>query len=211
MLIERLFKDAELESFLIESHKNNWIGTSFEKYVEISTKNKGVYGEFMVEKYMEISGHSVEPPTDLGHDRIIGGIKTEIKFSLANSPTITSGRDNPLLGQKLINPDEFTFNHIAEGKDWDRLIFFGINPHPNQKDTNWKLYHTRTSSQIKPEQIRAYWMSKEDFVKHMRTLQTIFSHQQGGKKGGNDDYMAAGYGKFQYLINLPFVHDIKKW
>lgn len=210
MLVERLFQDAELENFLIESHKNNWIGTLFEKYIEVSTKNKGVFGEFMVEKYMEISGHSVEPPTDTGHDRIIGGIKTEIKFSLANSPTIKGAR-NPLLGQKLINPDEFTFNHIAEGKDWDRLIFFGINPHSKQKGTNWGLYHKRASSQIKPKQIRAYWMSKEDFGKHMRTLQTIFSRQQGGKKGNNDDYMTAGYRKFQDLINLPFVHDIKKW
>ena len=210
MLVERLFEDAELENFLIESHKNNWIDTPFEKYPEISTKNKGVFGEKVVEKYMELSGYSVESPIDTGHDRIIGGIKTEIKFSLANSPMIT-GKNSPLRGQKLINPDEFTFNHIAEGKDWDRLIFFGINPHPNQKDTNWKLYHTRTSSQIKPEQIRAYWMSKKDFVKHMRTCQTIFCRQQGGKKGNNDDYMVGGYRKFQDLINLPFVHDIKKW
>tara|TARA_R110002126_G_scaffold131598_1_gene275448 strand:+ start:32 stop:664 length:633 start_codon:yes stop_codon:yes gene_type:complete len=210
MLVERLFEDAELENFLIESHKNNWTHTPFEKYPEISTKNKGVFGEKVVEKYMELSGYSVESPIDTGHDRIIGGIKTEIKFSLANSPMI-AGKNDTLRGQKLINPDEFTFNHIAEGKDWDRLIFFGINPHPNQKDTNWKLYHTRTSSQIKPEQIRAYWMSKKDFVKHMRTFQTIFSHQQGGKKGNNDDYMAGGYRKFQDLINLPFVHDIKKW
>jgi hypothetical protein len=54
-------------------------------------------------------------------------------------------------------------------------------------------------------------MSKEDFTKHMRTCQTIFCRQQGGKKGNNDDYMVGGYRKFQDLINLPFVHDIKKW
>jgi hypothetical protein len=198
--INSLFDDGELYTFLTENQQNNWKGTRFEKYVGLSTKNKGVFGEALVERFMKtFLGATVSAPTSPGHDRIFDSFKTEIKFSLANSPR------NKKIGQKLINPDEFTFNHIAIKKDWDRFIFFGVNPNKSQFRVNW-----RTGCDAPPE-YRAYFMNKSDFVKYMDSSQRLFSPQQGGIKGGNDDYMVAGYKKFQNLIQLPFVHDIKKW
>jgi hypothetical protein len=53
-----------------------------------------------------------------GHDKVIDGYKTEIKFSLST--------------QK----DKFIFNHIACHKDWDRLIILGVN-FDNHFRMNW--------------------------------------------------------------------------
>ena len=193
-MINQLFEDGHLNAILRDNLHNNWKGTLFESYVNLSTKNKGVFGEALVEQFMKKHlGCTVSSPTNVGHDRIFGGYKTEIKFSLANSPM------DKKLGQKLINPDEFTFNHIAQNKDWDRLIFFGINPEPSQDRVNWKPGR-------KPPQFRAFFMNKVDFKKHMPS--SVFSRQQGGIAGGNDDYMVGGYNKFRSLIKLPFVRPV---
>ena len=193
-MINQLFEDGHLNSILTDNLHNNWKGTLFESYVNLSTKNKGVFGEALVEQFMKKHVRcSVSSPTNVGHDRIFNGYKTEIKFSLANSPMDKKS------GKKLINPDEFTFNHIAQYKDWDRLIFFGINPEPSQDRVNWK-------PGAKPPEFRAFFMNKVDFQKHLPS--SVFSRQQGGNDGGNDDYMVGGYNKFQALIKLPFVRPV---
>lgn len=192
-MINQLFEDGRLNAILTDNLHNNWKGTLFESYVNLSTKNKGVFGEALVEQFMKNLGCSASSPTNVGHDRIFDGYKTEIKFSLANSPM------DKKLGKKLINPDEFTFNHIAQYKDWDRLRFFGINPESSQDRVNWK-------PGARPPQFRALFMTKVDFQKHLPS--SVFSRQQGGNSGGNDDYMVGGYNKFRSLIELPFVRPV---
>ena len=61
---------------------NNWKGTPFEKYPLIDPKQKGVLGEMIVEKIMRSEGHTVKPPTDTGHDRIINNKKINSAFSM---------------------------------------------------------------------------------------------------------------------------------
>ena len=60
---------------------------------------------------------------------------------------------------------EFTFNHIGFKKKWDQIIFVGINGDMNIHITKY---------------------NKEDIPFE------LFSPQQGGKKGNNDDFMSAG-------------------
>lgn len=55
---------------------------------------------------------NIEAAENIGHDRIINGYKTEIKFSCASCRNYKW---------------RFTFNHIGLGKDWKRIIFCGIN------------------------------------------------------------------------------------
>lgn len=176
---------------------NNWIGTEWESYHIISPKHKGAMGEAYVEGYMNRKGSHVTSPINTGHDRIIDGYKSEIKFSLASSNS--EKKDG-----KLIDIDSFTFNHIAVNKDWDRFIFFGINPNKNNP-------RIRNKSANKPE-IRAYFMTKDDFKKHMSINGRhcgVFKPQQGGKNSNNDDYFVSGdIGK---LISLPFVKPISEW
>lgn len=173
---------------------NNWTDTPWEDYFLLGPKQKGALGEEFVENFMKRADHLVESPRDPGHDRIINGYRTEIKFSLASS--------NTKKGEKLIDPDSFTFNHIAEDKTWDRFIFFGVNPNISQKT------RIRTNDPL-PPQIRCYWMEKQDFKQYMKSQDCIFKPQQGGKKANNDDYILAGnIGK---LISLPFVKSIDLW
>ena len=206
MMMSTLFEHQALISFLDSNQHNNWIGTPIEKYVGLSTKNKGVYGEMAVEQYMSNEGCVVRVPQNPGHDRIFDDIKTEIKFSVANSPKVR--HDGPHKGRKMIHPEQFTFNHIAEKKDWSRLIFCGVNPSLDNPNVLWASPETR------PPELRMFWMHKADFVRYMagpNRKSRLFSRQQGGEGGSNDDYMLAGSIKFQKLINLPFVYPIEKW
>jgi hypothetical protein len=141
-------------------------------------------GEVFVSHYMKKNNDSkVKSPLNTGHDRIIDSHKTEIKFSLATANT----------KKAQVNRDRFVINHVAKGKDWERLIFCGINPENGNNE----------------ERIRIHWMDKKDFVKYMNSGGSkIFKHQQSGKKGKNDDYMCTNYKK---LTKLPFIKDITEW
>ena len=91
---------------------NPWAGTPVENYYALSNAAKGSAGEQIVENILKEKGYSVEPRTNPGHDRIINGRKTEIKFCLAT---------------KANNDYKTTFNHIGFNKDWEDILFVCIN------------------------------------------------------------------------------------
>lgn len=158
-----------------------WIGTPYERYRYMDNKQKGEYGERLVSLLFETLGSKVERAitSTACYDRLIDGMKVEIKFSLAHT-------DNKNM---RIKPDCFTMNHVAVGKDWDRLVFVGVNPTTHKN--------------------REVFMTKEMFVAALESGE-FFSSQQGGKNGGNDDYMIAGP-KLIRLIESEFVKDIAEW
>ncbi len=143
-IVYSAYKDFGLSS------NNLWEGTPFEKYYQTGAKQKGALGELIVTSFLKNKGFSIEKSTDLGHDRIVNGWKTEIKFSCATK------RNFDFL---------FTFNHISFCKDWDRIIFCGING---------------------DLEARIVWFSKED----MKILlqEGLLKHQQAGKDNNLDDY-----------------------
>lgn len=129
---------------------NPWKDTPLEDYYCVSPKQKGVQGEKIAETILKELGYDVKPATSSGNDRLVNGIKTEIKFSAASEK----------------NSDwKFTFNHIGFKKDWDDIIFVGVNG-------DLRVHITR--------------YNKESFPKE------YLSHQQGGKSGDNDDFMSTG-------------------
>lgn len=154
----------------------------FYDYHACSTKNKGSIGENFVSHFMEIAGHAVEKPLNAGHDRIISGYKTEIKFSLAT--TKTAGK------KKYISPSNFMINHISKGKDWERLIFCGINPVGD------------------PNRVVLLYAEKADLLAHMNTIASVFKHQQAGKKGQNDDYICC---VTPGVLTESFWKEITEW
>ena len=180
---------SDISNFLAEDnrwevlnrHNNNWAKDKvFKNYHKLGNKQKGVAGEYFVERLMEKIGSSVSSPIHTDHDRIIDGYKTEIKFSLAVSK-----------GEKIID-NKFIINHIAMCKDWDRLIFCGINPKESLSD-----------------RVNIYFFDKKDFINYMKHASNpIFKHQQSGQKAGNDDFICT---KFAELIDLPFVKEINLW
>jgi hypothetical protein len=194
-ITEQIVTSGPIKKYLEESLKNNWTGTPWEPYPLLGTKQKGGAGELIVEEYMIQHGHTVNPPENAGHDRIIDGIKIEIKFSLAHSNTKNE--------VKLIEPDAFAINHISIGKSWEKLVFFGVNPlkdNPNirsREDDDW------------PNE-RIYVMDKEGLSKHLQKENVFpFSRQQGGKKIQNDDWMLTGRKRFLAFTELSFVKEYK--
>jgi hypothetical protein len=194
-ITEAIFNDQNIIDYIDSQLHNNWSGTPFENYPRLDPKAKGGFGELYVESLMTMLGSVVKDPTNPGHDRIIDGLKTEIKFSVANS--------NTKKGKKLIDPDSFTFNHVAVNKDWDQFIFCGINPDNDNENVR------STAECVSWPSHRVYVMNKKDFKEYMSSCEsTIFRCQQGGNGSGNDDYIVAGRINFYKLIKLSFVKEL---
>jgi len=199
---DSVFAAAGIHEAVDRCLNNMWKGTIFSEYPGLTAKNKGcTVGEPYVAAYMAAEhGSIVEPPVHSDHDRIIDSFKTEIKFSLAGKET--------LRGEPCLMVDKFAFNHIAAGKDWDRLIFMGINPAPDQ----CLLKEHRTQIGQPHMERQCYFMEKEDFINHLKTDDfDPFRRQQGGVSGGNDDYIVSSSLSFYQLTALPFVKHISQW
>ena len=135
------------ELFEVETN-NKWQDTPLERYYTLNNRAKGEQGENIVQAILESLGYIVEPRKNSGHDRIVNGVKTEIKFSAATDRNYKW---------------QFTFNHIGFKKDWDEIIFCGVNGDLN---------------------IQMVKYSKDEIPLE------FFNRQQGGESGGNDDFMS---------------------
>ena len=111
------FINENISIKLVDKYK----GTPFEGYSFLTNGNKGTFGESFTSKYLTLLGHNVSSRTNTGHDRTVNGIKTEIKFSLADY-------------DKSFN---CVLNHISKDKDWDRLIYTIINSNESDFKMIW--------------------------------------------------------------------------
>ena len=178
-MFDSLFADGTLREYIDDNLKDPWKGTPFEGYVFMSPKQKGEFGERFVSKFMEEMCCKVKraATSTAGHDRVIDDILTEIKFALATR--------NKKGG---VTVDKFIINHVSVGKDWQRLIFCGVNP--DEKD------------------LRIFFITKENFEAHLKSDKCYFNVQQGGKSVGNDDYICTNVAA---LLECDFVEGITKW
>ena len=170
------FNDGSLRDYVMSNAQDPWEDTPFKGYVHMSPKQKGEFGERFVTKYLKGAGHTVEraATSTAGHDRVVNDVLTEIKFSLANR--------NKKGGVKK---DVFIINHVSRDKDWEILVFFGINKQESDA--------------------RLVWFTKEDFIAHLESDKCLFAHQQGGKSIENDDYICT---KVTELLKQTWVHSV---
>ena len=175
-----IFEESNLQDYISDNTRDPWKGTPFENYVHMSPKQKGEFGERFVSAFFNSMKCDVQraATSTAGHDRVIDNILTEIKFALATRDARKGG----------VKQDSFIINHVSKDKDWERLVFFGINP--DEKDA------------------RLVWFTKEDFIKHLESDNCVFAHQQGGKGIGNDDFICT---KVSALLELEWVHPICEW
>ena len=139
---------TDYEDFIKSLPEDNPLqGTPFEHFYNVPPKKKGVAGEEIVKQMLSRDGHKVEKRTNTGHDAIVDGIKTEIKFSLATERNYDG---------------KFTFNHIGINKDWEQIIFVGVNGDGN---------------------MRVALFQKENLPLY------LFTRQSGGNHLSNDDWM----------------------
>ena len=178
-MFDSIFEDGSLTQYIQQNAQDPWIGTPFEGYVFMSPKQKGEFGERFVSKYFEAKGSKVKraKTSTAGHDRVIDQILVGIKFALAI-------RDK----KGGVKEDQFIINHVSKDKDWERLVFFGINE--TEEDS------------------RLFWFSKIDFLAHLESDNCLFAAQQGGKSIGNDDYICT---KVNQLVKCDFVYPISMW
>lgn len=174
-----------MQEFIAENLCDPWVGTPFQGYKFLDNKQKGQFGEIFTSNLLLKLGHTVEksPKSNDSFDRLVNGKKVEIKFSIAHT-------DNK---KKIIKPNCFTMNHVSVNKDWDRLLFVGVNP----------VY---TQSVMK-------FMEKETFIKivnDQEKFKNFFACQQGGNTGGNDDYMSTEK-KLYRLLTSEYMRDITEW
>lgn len=150
----------------------------------MGNKQKGEYGERMVRTYFTKIGKTVEKPAtnNGGHDLIVDGMLVEVKFSLQHTDT----------SKNIVKQDCFTMNHVAIGKDWERLVFVGVNK--NEVD------------------IRMKFITKEQFVAMQKTddFFKYFQRQQGGQSSDNDDYISSD-AKMRRFMASSYVSDITEW
>lgn len=175
---ESIFSDGSMQKYIQDNLYDPWEGTPLQGYVFLSPKQKGEFGERFVTKLMEHYGLTCTraKTSTAGYDRVIGGIKTEIKFSVSQRSKDHNGTKE----------NYFMINHVSKAKKWERLIFVGIN---SMND------------------FVICWMTKSDFCKN---INEFFFPQQGGKKGGNDDYICDG-DKVLRLIESPFMKKMSEW
>ena len=178
-MFDSLFADGTLRNYSDSNLNDPWVGTPFEGYVFMSPKQKGEFGERFVSKFMNNMLCEVKraATSTAGHDRVIDNIRTEIKFALA-----TRSKKGGVV------VDKFIINHVSVCKDWERLIFCGINP--SESD------------------IRVFYITKEDFVEHLKSDDCLFNTQQGGQNGGNDDYICTNVAA---LMQTAIARPINQW
>ena len=175
-----MFADGSLQNYIEQNLEDPWQRTPFEGYVFMSPKQKGEFGERFTSKYLTHLGCNVKraKTSTAGHDRVVDDILTEIKFSLAISNRSKGG----------VIFDKFIINHVSSGKDWERLVFVGVNE--NEED------------------LRVIWFTKEDFNNHIASSNSLFKVQQGGKGVGNDDYICTNV---KNLLECEWVKSISVW
>jgi len=158
--------------------KNVWENTELAFYFKTHSVQQGIIGECYVEELMISRGHKVLPRSNPGHDRMIGGYKTEIKFSLQQD-----------------KPNDFRFNHISLGKDWQRIIFCGLN--------------------VDLSTSKVLWFTKEDFISIIESTSKLseigINRAQGGNKMSNDDFFIYGLKNSMAFMSIPVMKHIDEW
>ena len=182
-MFSALFSDGELRAYVDANTSDPWENTPFEGYAFMNPKQKGEFGERFATKLLQQAGHKVERAhtSTAGYDRLVNGKKVEIKFSLANRDKRNGG----------VKKDVFVLNHVSMAKDWERLLFIGINP--DEAD------------------VRVVWFTRRAFCGHIAapTGKRLFNLQQGGKKVKNDDWMCT---KIPDLMKCGWTHTgLENW
>ena len=174
--------DNSLRLYLEENVYDPWKGTPLEGYVFLGTKTKGSYGERFISNALErLYGLDIQPPENTGHDRIVGGIKTEFKFTVAH-------RDSSMQRVKV---NCFAVNHVSFGKDWERMVICAINPIENDS--------------------HLVYITKDDFIAEMALDAPLFKRQQGGKNSDNDDFFLRGITDCLQFFQRPYIKTLDLW
>lgn len=185
MSVSSVLSLPKLSNYIKNNLDDLWYGTFLQGYRYMDNKQKGAFGELFAEEYLKSNKFKVSGRENgnSDHDMVVNSLKVEVKFSVAQTST------NKKTGEKKLVKDKFMMNHVGIGKDYDRLLFIGINP--------------------EFEESRIVWFDKKD-IKKIINNKEYFGYQQGGNNAENDDYMS-GANKLLNLINSKYARTLEQW
>jgi len=190
MILGKIAISDEMQKFYSDAIHQNWSGTKWEAHANVSNKAKGSAGEIIIKKYLLANNNIIKQRLNDGHDVICNGHKLEIKFSMAKSTKSKNG--------SLIQPNNWMFNHIEMGKDWDHLLLVGINPPKKwKKANNSEDWEEETILLVKKEDLQKIFKTEKWFE--------IFRRQQGGEGSENDDWLIDSQARLKKFMELAFV------
>ncbi len=182
----------DIREYIRSMINDPWIDTDIEGYKFVGNVQKGEVGEVYVSNYMKDELGSEVLPADCGpngpYDRIISGINTEIKFSAAHSD---NNADVPTIKRNKRGEVNWTINHVAVEKIWERLIFCGMD---------------LVNGVAVPNLV---WCIKQDFIDCLNET-TFFKRQQGGQNGDNDDFMCSSANVIKWMKS-EYTKDMSEW
>jgi hypothetical protein len=164
--------DKFLKSIKLEE-ECPWHTSKFYSWQKSGNKVKGIIGEDLLEKCIlpdyNIKVEKVGGSAD--HDLIdtTNGLNIEVKTGFALK---TNG---------LISSDKFMWQHIGLHKNWDILVFIGVNHEDTTK------MHIRRGWRNNPESLVIRFIPKKDI--RLLIDRGYLKKQQGGQSGSNDDWM----------------------
>lgn len=100
---------AQLSALRADPEVNPWAGSPFEWIKLLPPRSKGAVGEGLVEGLALASGVSVEPPITTDHDRLLAGVKVEVKTSFEWESGV------------------FTFQQLRD-QDYEAVALLGLRP-----------------------------------------------------------------------------------
>ena len=175
---------------------NPWVGTALETLYYHGSKKRGCwYEENIARPILEEIGFKVTKaetstaPYDLIIENpentttiSIEGVNKDKKYKKVEVKVSMSGTDHT---KCCVNNLQCIINHVGLGKDFHILLMIFMIKHE--------------------EEARAHlrWCTKADIVKHIKSSNSLFQKQQGGKKGDNDDWICSGKTNIKKLLEDP--------
>jgi hypothetical protein len=137
------YQNTETNKAIIESKaKNPYVGTPFEALQALSSRSKGSKFEHLVQELFEGMGQKVRKPKNSEHDRIINGVKTEIKSSFG-----WIGDDGEIT--------QFRWQQIRPSQDYEVMLF--VAAYPDRLELYWADKEV-VAAHVEVQNSRGHWI-----------------------------------------------------
>ena len=161
-----------LDTIVVDT-TDGWETSKFNAWQKQGNKAKGTTGENYIKYFLDTQGYLnvVKVGGCRDHDLKSDSQNIEVKTSFA------------MKNDGKIIHDSWKFQHIGFHKDWEYIVFIGINP-------PLSMGRVRRGWRDNPKDFNVAWFTREQ-LENFRN-EELLTPQQGGKKGENDDWWTTG-------------------
>ena len=130
------YADMKTRKEIDNAGKSYYDGSPFEKLVKLSSKSKGTFFEMIVHEFLESNCHDVKRAESSDYDRLIDGVKTEIKGSTRWKGSYS-----------------FRWQQLRMDEDYDDVIFLAVDYNEIRlySSSKSKLIDTMNGGMVLPE------------------------------------------------------------